>query len=107
MNCQKETLNLQKKILNLLVENNLRGQKCEKILQNITEKTLMNTSMTISISDIINDDNSLYPEYLPAQTLVNFHAVEYKWKIEKIDKEYRENVACNTLFYYIVAILTP
>lgn len=102
MNCQKETLNLQKKILNLLVQINLRGQKCDKILQNITEKLLTNRSMTIS--DIINDDNDLCPEYLPAQMLADFHAAEEKWKI---DKEYRENVVCNTLFLYIVAILAP
>lgn len=63
------------------------------MLQNITEKTLTNRNMTTSISDIINvDTDSFYPEYLPAQTLADFHAAEDKWKI---DKEYRENVVCN------------
>lgn len=60
------------------------------MLQNLTEKST-NTNMT-SISNIVgNDTDLLYPEYLPAQTLADFHLAEDKWKT---DKAYRENVVC-------------
>lgn len=84
-------MNLQQDILKLLVENNVRGKKCEKMLQSITE-TILTNNLTMSISDIINDDAGLSPEYFPAQTLTDFHAAEQKWKT---DKEYRERVVSN------------
>lgn len=82
--------NVQQQMLQLLVENNLRGQKCEKMLQSLTEKTLQN--MTMSISDINVDINSSCPEYLPSQTLADFHAAEDKWNT---DKQYRKSVVSN------------
>lgn len=58
--------------------------------KNVTkaDRKSMNTNVT-SIVDIINSDTDLYPEYLPAQTLADFHLAEEKWKT---DKEYRKNV---------------
>lgn len=81
-------LNIQKDILKLLHQNNLRGQKCERILENIATK-ITNSNTATSISDIIDIDEGIYPEYLPAQTLADFHAAERKWKE---DKKYRNNV---------------
>lgn len=82
-------LKLQKEILTLLCENILRSKRCEKMLQNLTEKST-NTNLT-SISNIVDNDTDLYPEYLPAKTLADFHLAEDKWKT---DKAYRENVVC-------------
>lgn len=84
-------LSFQQDILKLAVEINLRGKKFETILQNIMDK-MTNQDTTTSISDILNSDilnTDFYPEYLPAQTLADFHTAEDKWKT---DKEYRENV---------------
>lgn len=86
-----------KDILKLVAENNLRGKKCEAMLQNIAEK-ITNQDTTTSISNIINSDTDFYPEYLPAQTLADFHAAEDKWKM---DKEYKENVVRVILYFFI------
>jgi len=56
------------------------------MLRNITEKTLTNTFQT-TISDIIDDD--LYPEYLPAQNIEEFHRAEEKLKM---NNDYKKNV---------------
>jgi len=58
------------------------------MLRNIIEKTLTNTFQT-TISDIIDDDTYLYPEYLPAQNIEEFHRAEEKLKI---NKDYKKNV---------------
>ncbi|XP_071652451.1 uncharacterized protein [Temnothorax longispinosus] len=88
-NCNscKVMLSFQQDILKQIVENNLRGQRCEKMLENVVEK--INRNSATSISDLVNNDTDFHPEYLPAQTLEDFHAAEDKWKM---DKEYRENV---------------
>lgn len=66
------------------------------MLKDITEK-ITNRNPTTSISDIVSDDIDLHPEYLPAQTLADFHAAEEKLKI---NKEYKKTIVSNNYLLY-------
>ncbi|XP_077277707.1 uncharacterized protein LOC143905916 [Temnothorax americanus] len=86
-NCDlcKVMLNFQQDILKQIVENNLRGKRCETMLKNVVEK--INRNSATSISDLVNSDTDFHPEHLPAQRLEDFHAAKGKWKMDRLQRK--------------------